>query len=60
MGKLDGWVEIFRAGRHTDSQGRSADFTAADLDRTVSLFDPAHHEPPAVIGHPKDNAPAWA
>lgn len=59
MGKLDGWVEIFRAGKHVDSQGRSRDFSVADLDRMVGSYQPAQHEAPVVIGHPKDNAPAW-
>lgn len=56
----DGWIEIFRAGTHTDSGGRTKEFTVADLDRIVAGFDPAKHEPPVVIGHPRDNAPAWA
>ncbi len=56
---LQGWVEVFRAGRHTDSQGREREFTAADLDRMVAGYDPAKHEAPAVVGHPKDNAPAY-
>jgi hypothetical protein len=59
MGKLDGWVEIFRAGKHTDSQGRTREFSVADLDRMVGSYQPEQHEAPAVIGHPKDNAPAW-
>lgn len=56
---LHGWVEIFRAGRHTDSKGREREFTAADLERIVTTYDPARHEAPAVIGHPQDNSPAW-
>lgn len=59
MGKLDGWVEIFRAGKHVDSLGRNRDFSVADLDRMVGSYQPAQHEAPVVIGHPKDNAPAW-
>jgi hypothetical protein len=34
-------------------------WTEADLDRAVSTFDPAKHEPPVVIGHPRDNQPAY-
>jgi len=56
---LRDWVEIFWAGKHTDSQGRKREFTAADLDRMVSGYDPAQHETPAVVGHLKDNAPAY-
>ena len=56
---LQDWVEIFRAGKHTDSLGRTREFTAADLDRMVAGYDPAKHEAPAVVGHPKDNGPAY-
>ncbi len=54
------WIEIFKAGTHTDSAGNTKTFTEKDLDRIVDSYDPAKHEAPVVIGHPKDNAPAWA
>ena len=53
------WIEIFRAGTHIDSGGTTHHFTASDLDRTVTSFDPSLHEPPLVIGHPEMDAPAW-
>ena len=52
-------ITIFRAGRHTAMSGASLDFSAADLEATVSGYDPALHEAPLVIGHPRDNAPAY-
>lgn len=52
-------VEVFRAGSHVDSKGQPHVFTEADLDRIAASYDPATHEAPAVIGHPKDNAPAY-
>ncbi len=56
---FNGWVEIFKGGKQTDSTGREHD---ADnlIDKAVATFDAKTHEPPAVIGHPKDNAPAYA
>jgi hypothetical protein len=51
-------VEVFRAGDHVDSSGRKHTFAEADLDR-VAAYDPARHEAPLVVGHPKDNAPAY-
>lgn len=51
-------VEVFRVGDHTDSAGRRRTFTEADLDK-VAAYDPAKHEAPMVIGHPRDNAPAY-
>lgn len=53
------WIEIFKTGTHTDSRGRTKTFTEEDLDRTMALYDSKQHESPVVIGHPKDNAPAW-
>lgn len=53
------WDTIFRAGTHSDSQGRTRTFTKADLNRAVDAFDPAKREVPLCFGHPKDNAPAY-
>jgi hypothetical protein len=55
-------IPIFKTGTHTDSQGRTREWGTADLDKIVASYDPAQHEAPIVIGHPKDNAPAfgWA
>lgn len=55
---FDDWVEVFRAGRQTDSQGRSREWTDADLDSVVAHFD-AGDPPPAVVGHPRADAPAY-
>lgn len=51
-------VEVFRTGDHTDSAGRQHTFTEADLDK-VAAYNPAKHEAPVVVGHPRDNAPAY-
>lgn len=53
-------VEIFRAGKQTDSAGNERDWTVADLEKIASSYKPEFHEAPVCIGHPKDNAPAWA
>ncbi len=55
---FDDWVEIFRGGQQTDSNGRAHDGNAL-ISRAVSTFNAARHEPPLVVGHPKDNAPAF-
>lgn len=52
-------IEIFRAGKHTDSAGNTRTWTEADLDAIAAKYNPAEHEAPVVIGHPKDNAPAF-
>lgn len=58
MTGLAGWVEVFRAGSHTDSKNRAISFSHADLDQMVT-----NHQlgaAPAVIGHPTMNSPAYA
>ena len=54
---LDDWVEVFYAGDHTDSKGQSLSFTTADLDQMVANV--ALGKPPAVLGHPKHDDPAY-
>ncbi len=53
------WIEIFRTGEHADSAGNEFDIDAAFIERVVANFKPEIHEPPAVIGHPKTNTPAY-
>jgi len=56
---LEGWVEIFRTGEHTDSAGNIKKWTEEDLDQITARYNPAEHEAPVVIGHPVGNAPAF-
>jgi cation transport regulator ChaB len=53
------WIQVFRTGRHTDSAGVEKEWKEEDLEKIVSSYKPSDHEAPVVIGHPKDNAPAW-
>jgi len=55
---LKDWIAIFKTGTHTDSSGNTKTWTEQDLDR-IAAYDSAKHEAPVVIGHPKDNAPAY-
>lgn len=57
MSTLTG-VEIFRSGTHTDSAGRTRSWSEADLDK-LSEFNGIKDKAPLVIGHPKDNHPAF-
>ena len=56
---MNDWIAIFKTGTHTASDGSARTWTEDDLDRIVSSYDPLTHEAPVVIGHPKDNAPAY-
>jgi hypothetical protein len=53
------WVEVIGPGRHTDTKGVVHEIDAAYLEQIVANFDASLHEPPAVIGHPSDDAPAY-
>jgi hypothetical protein len=55
---FDDYVEIFKGGRQVDSSGKEHEGDAI-IDAAVNSFNAAEHEPPAVIGHPRQNAPAY-
>lgn len=39
--------------------GESIEFSAADLAASAGAYDPARHEAPLVVGHPRHDAPAY-
>ncbi|OYY06705.1 MAG: hypothetical protein B7Y70_16100 [Rhizobiales bacterium 35-68-8] len=51
--------QIFRAGRHTPMSGPPITFGESELEAAAAAYDPALHEAPIVIGHPKSNGPAF-
>ncbi len=52
-------IHIFKPGKHTSSQGVSLEFSEDQVKATVDAYSTELHEAPIVIGHPKDNSPAW-
>ena len=52
-------LPILPAGQHIALDGRAVEFTEAILQEIVDNYDPALHEAPLVIGHPKLNGPAY-
>ncbi|MCW5666486.1 MAG: hypothetical protein KIT35_21860 [Piscinibacter sp.] len=53
------FIEIFRVGRHTATDGAVRSFGEADVSACAAAYDPALHEAPLCVGHPKDNLPAY-
>ncbi len=53
------WIEVFKTGTWTDSAGNTRTWKEEDLDKIATRYNPAEHEAPVVVGHPKDNAPAY-
>lgn len=52
-------INIFKAGKHTSASGQLLEFKESDLQATVNAYNPETHEAPIVVGHPKDNGPAY-
>ena len=52
-------LHLFRAGTYTDMHGTRVTLSAADVAASAAAYDPALHQAPIVVGHPKDNSPAF-
>lgn len=52
-------LQIFRPGRHAAMSGAVLEFSDSDLQATAAAYDPAKHEAPLVVGHPRIDAPAY-
>lgn len=51
--------EIFKTGKHTSSKGTTLSFSDTDLADIAQSYDAANHQAPIVVGHPKQDAPAY-
>jgi hypothetical protein len=61
--KTTKWVQAFKSGNHTSSNGQAGTYTQADLEEltdavNASLSDGTHRIP-AVLGHPEHDDPAY-
>ncbi|OSQ41664.1 hypothetical protein THS27_18300 [Thalassospira sp. MCCC 1A01428] len=52
-------IHLFKTGTHTAMNGQTISFGESDLAASAAAYDPALHESPLVIGHPKTDAPAY-
>ncbi|MFW5920369.1 MAG: peptidase [Polyangiales bacterium] len=52
-------LQIFQPGRHVAASGEAISFTDEQLRTAAAAYDPALHEAPIVVGHPRDDAPAF-
>ena len=53
-------IPVFKPGTHTAVDGRKLTFTLENCIDLAESYDPSVSEAPAVIGHPKLTAPAYA
>ncbi len=52
-------LEILKPGTYVDMKGAKVTFSEADLRQVVESYDPAKHEAPLTLGHPKHDDPAY-
>ncbi len=52
-------LHIFQAGTHQPMAGEPITITAADVAALAAAYDPARHEAPLVVGHPRHDEPAY-
>lgn len=52
-------IHVFRPGTFTSVSGKKVTLTADDLAASARVYDPALHEAPIVVGHPRMDAPAY-
>ncbi|WP_038084586.1 peptidase [Thioalkalivibrio sp. ALMg9] len=52
-------IQIFKPGRHKAMDGRALEFSESDLQASADAYDPALHEAPLVVGHPRSDHPAY-
>lgn len=52
-------IPAFRAGTHTDMNGKTITFNREHLIATANAYNKAVHEAPIVIGHPETDDPAY-
>jgi len=56
---MENLIHIFEAGQHTAMEGTTLNFSEKMLKEIADNYTPATHESPLVIGHPKNDDPAW-
>lgn len=52
-------IHIFKAGTRPAMSGEVISFSEADLAASAQAYNPAIHEAPLVVGHPRHDAPAY-
>ncbi|MCX9038489.1 peptidase [Citrobacter portucalensis] len=52
-------LHIFKSGKRTAMNGSTLEYSEDMLQACAAAYDPKVHEAPIVIGHPRDNGPAW-
>lgn len=59
MKPIERVFQIFRSGRHTAMHGADMNFSEADIRDTAHFYSESAYSAPLVLGHPKNDAPAY-
>lgn len=54
------WIEVFKAGVHTDSSGNTQNWTPEKIDIYLAKYNPANHEAPLRIDHVEPAQRRWS
>jgi hypothetical protein len=54
------WLEIFRAGKRTSSNGVTRDYSTSDLDQAVETYNPDSFKAPLIISYPAHHTGSYA
>lgn len=54
------WIEIFKAGTHTSSNGLTRDYTPEELDEVVETYNPSHFKAPLIVSSPAHNTAGFS
>jgi hypothetical protein len=54
------WLEIFRSGKRTSSNGVTRDYSASDLDQAVETYNPDNFKAPLIVSYPAHNTGSYS
>jgi hypothetical protein len=54
------WLEIFRSGKRTSSNGVTRDYSPADLDQAVETYNPDNFKAPLIVSYPAHHTGSYS
>jgi hypothetical protein len=54
------WLEIFKAGRRTSSNGVTRDYSPQDLDQAVETYNPENFKAPLIVSYPAHHTGSYS
>lgn len=54
------WIEIFKTGKHTSSNGFQKDYSVEELDQVVTTYNPSTFKAPLIVSYPAHNTAGYS